>query len=61
MNVVVLAGGVGGARFLRGMIGVVDPATVAIIGNVADDVDLLGLSQQRSGRLDQRRQVRSGV
>jgi LPPG:FO 2-phospho-L-lactate transferase len=43
MSVVVLAGGVGGARFLRGMLGVVDPATVAIIGNVADDVELLGL------------------
>jgi LPPG:FO 2-phospho-L-lactate transferase len=43
MTVVVLAGGVGGARFLRGMLGVVDPATVAIIGNVADDVELLGL------------------
>lgn len=43
MNVVVLAGGVGGARFLRGVLGVVDPLTVVIIGNVADDVDLLGL------------------
>jgi LPPG:FO 2-phospho-L-lactate transferase len=43
VNVVVLAGGVGGARFLRGVVSVVDPITVAIIGNVADDVDLLGL------------------
>jgi LPPG:FO 2-phospho-L-lactate transferase len=43
MNVVVLAGGVGGARFLRGMVAVVDPVTVAIIGNVADDIELLGL------------------
>jgi LPPG:FO 2-phospho-L-lactate transferase len=43
VNVVVLAGGVGGARFLRGVVSVVDPVTVAIIGNVADDVELLGL------------------
>ncbi len=43
MNVVVLAGGVGGARFLRGVVDVVDPVTVAIIGNVADDVEVLGL------------------
>lgn len=43
MNVVVLAGGVGGARFLRGVVAVVDPTMVAIVGNVADDVELLGL------------------
>ena len=43
MNVVVLAGGVGGARFLRGVVDVVDPATVVIVGNVADDVEVLGL------------------
>jgi LPPG:FO 2-phospho-L-lactate transferase len=43
VNVVVLAGGVGGARFLRGVVSVVDPVTVAIIGNVADDIELLGL------------------
>jgi LPPG:FO 2-phospho-L-lactate transferase len=43
MNAVVLAGGVGGARFLRGLVAVVDPATVVIVGNVADDVELLGL------------------
>jgi len=43
MNVVVLAGGVGGARFLRGVVSVVDPSTVAIIGNVADDTEVLGL------------------
>jgi LPPG:FO 2-phospho-L-lactate transferase len=34
---------VGGARFLRGLIGVVDPVNVSIIGNVADDIELLGL------------------
>ncbi|HEY6053744.1 MAG TPA: 2-phospho-L-lactate transferase [Gaiellaceae bacterium] len=43
MNVVVLAGGVGGARFLRGVVDVVDPVTVAIVGNVADDLEVLGL------------------
>src|SRR3954451_21240750 len=43
MNVAVLSGGVGGARFLRGLLGVVDPGNVSIVGNVADDLELLGL------------------
>jgi LPPG:FO 2-phospho-L-lactate transferase len=43
VNVAVLSGGVGGARFLRGLVGVVDPGNVSIIGNVADDIELLGL------------------
>jgi len=43
MNVAVLSGGVGGARFLRGVISVVDPGNVSIIGNVADDIEVLGL------------------
>ena len=43
MKVVVLAGGVGGARFIRGLVGVVDPAGVTIVGNVADDLEVLGL------------------
>jgi LPPG:FO 2-phospho-L-lactate transferase len=43
MNVAVLSGGVGGARFLRGLIAVVDPGNVSIVGNVADDIELLGL------------------
>jgi LPPG:FO 2-phospho-L-lactate transferase len=43
VNVAVLSGGVGGARFLRGLVGVVDPGNVAIIGNVADDLEVLGL------------------
>jgi LPPG:FO 2-phospho-L-lactate transferase len=34
---------VGGARFLRGLVGVVDPGTVSIVGNVADDIEVLGL------------------
>ncbi len=43
MNVAVLSGGVGGARFLRGLVGVVEPDNVSIIGNIADDVEVLGL------------------
>ena len=43
MNVAVLSGGVGGARFLRGVVGVVDPGNVSIVGNVADDIEVLGL------------------
>jgi len=43
VNVAVLSGGVGGARFLRGLVGVVDPGNVSIIGNIADDIEVLGL------------------
>ena len=43
MKVTVLSGGVGGARFLRGVVGVVDPTDVTIVGNVADDLEVLGL------------------
>ncbi|HEV8462344.1 MAG TPA: 2-phospho-L-lactate transferase [Gaiellaceae bacterium] len=43
MKVTVLSGGVGGARFLRGLVGVVDPTDVTIVGNVADDIEVLGL------------------
>ena len=43
MNVTVLSGGVGGARFLRGVVAVVDPGNVSIVGNVADDIEVLGL------------------
>jgi LPPG:FO 2-phospho-L-lactate transferase len=43
VNVAVLSGGVGGARFLRGLLGVVDPGNVSIVGNVADDLEVLGL------------------
>jgi LPPG:FO 2-phospho-L-lactate transferase len=43
MNVVVLSGGVGGARFTRGVVDVVDPRAVTVIGNVGDDVDVLGV------------------
>lgn len=41
--ITVLAGGVGAARFLRGLVEVVDPASVTIIGNTGDDDEFLGL------------------
>ena len=43
MSVVVLSGGVGGARFLRGLTAVVPPDDVTIVGNVGDDLEVLGL------------------
>jgi LPPG:FO 2-phospho-L-lactate transferase len=42
-RVVVLSGGVGGARFLRGLVDVRDPSSVTVIGNVGDDAEVLGL------------------
>ncbi len=42
-RVTVLAGGVGGARFLQGLIQVVDPTAVTIVGNVGDDLEPFGL------------------
>jgi len=42
-KVAVLSGGVGGARFLRGLVDATDPAGVTVIGNVGDDVEVLGL------------------
>ena len=44
MKVVLLSGGVGGARFARGLVSAVDPAGVTVIGNVGDDLDVLGLA-----------------
>jgi LPPG:FO 2-phospho-L-lactate transferase len=44
MRVVVLSGGVGGARFLRGVVDAVDPAAVTAVVNVGDDLEVLGLS-----------------
>ena len=41
--IVVLAGGVGAARLLRGLVRVVDPADVVVVANVADDLVLHGL------------------
>lgn len=41
--ITVLAGGIGAARFLRGLVDVVDPASVTVIGNTGDDEQFLGL------------------
>ena len=43
MRIAVLSGGVGGARFVRGVVDVADPASVTVIGNVGDDVEVLGM------------------
>ena len=44
MKVVVLSGGGGGARFMRGVADAVDSAAVTAIVNVGDDLEVLGLS-----------------
>jgi LPPG:FO 2-phospho-L-lactate transferase len=43
MKVVVHSGGVGGAQFLQGLVEAVEPSDVTVIGNVGDDVEVLGL------------------
>jgi LPPG:FO 2-phospho-L-lactate transferase len=43
MNVTVLAGGVGAARFLEGVVQVVAPEDVMVISNIGDDEDFFGL------------------
>lgn len=43
MQIVVLAGGVGAARFLAGLVSVTDPEHVTAVVNVGDDFDYLGL------------------
>jgi LPPG:FO 2-phospho-L-lactate transferase len=43
VKVAVLAGGVGAARFLRGLIEAVERTSVTAIGNVGDDLEILGL------------------
>jgi LPPG:FO 2-phospho-L-lactate transferase len=42
-EVCVLSGGVGGARFVRGLVDVTGPDAVTVIGNVGDDEELYGL------------------
>jgi LPPG:FO 2-phospho-L-lactate transferase len=42
-NVVALAGGVGAAKLLRGIVKVAPPKSLFIIGNVGDDIELHGL------------------
>ena len=41
--ITVLAGGMGAARFLRGLVRVVPPSEVTVIGNTGDDIDLYGV------------------
>ena len=39
----VLAGGVGASRFLQGLVQVADPASITVISNTGDDVEMFGL------------------
>lgn len=43
MRITLLAGGVGAARFLRGLRAAVPDAQITVIGNTADDITLFGL------------------
>ncbi|TDU06307.1 LPPG:FO 2-phospho-L-lactate transferase [Streptomyces sp. 846.5] len=43
MRIVVLAGGIGGARFLRGLKRAVDGGEITVVGNTGDDIHLFGL------------------
>ena len=44
MNTAVLSGGVGAARFLRGLMDVVPPRSITAVVNTGDDTELHGLS-----------------
>ncbi|MFI6596218.1 2-phospho-L-lactate transferase [Nonomuraea sp. NPDC050536] len=43
MHIVSLAGGIGGARFLRGLRAAAPDADITVIGNTGDDITLFGL------------------
>jgi LPPG:FO 2-phospho-L-lactate transferase len=43
MRIVSLAGGIGGARFLRGLLKAVPQADITVVGNTGDDISLFGL------------------
>ncbi len=43
MRIVVLAGGIGGARFLRGLKAAAPGAEITVVGNTGDDIHLFGL------------------
>jgi LPPG:FO 2-phospho-L-lactate transferase len=43
MRIVVPAGGIGAARFLRGLLAAVPGAEVTVVGNTGDDITLFGL------------------
>jgi LPPG:FO 2-phospho-L-lactate transferase len=44
VKVVLLSGGVGGARFARGLVDAAGAANLTIVGNVGDDLEVLGMS-----------------
>jgi LPPG:FO 2-phospho-L-lactate transferase len=43
VRVTLLSGGGGGARFARGLAGVLAPGELTVVGNVGDDLEILGL------------------
>jgi LPPG:FO 2-phospho-L-lactate transferase len=43
VRVVLLSGGGGGARFARGLAAAVEPGELTVVGNVGDDLEILGL------------------
>jgi len=43
MKIVVLAGGVGAARFLEGLVQIIDPKNITVIVNTGDDENFYGL------------------
>jgi LPPG:FO 2-phospho-L-lactate transferase len=43
MRIVALAGGIGGARFLRGLMAAAPEADLTVVGNTGDDIHLFGL------------------
>ena len=62
MKVTVLAGGLGGSRFARALAETIEPSELTVVGNVGDDVEVLGLHVSPdldtilytlSGRLDE--------
>jgi LPPG:FO 2-phospho-L-lactate transferase len=42
VEIVLLAGGTGGAKLARGMADVIDPARLALIANTGDDIEIYG-------------------
>jgi LPPG:FO 2-phospho-L-lactate transferase len=44
VNIALLSGGVGGARFARGLYRALEPGELTVVGNVGDDLEVLGLS-----------------
>jgi LPPG:FO 2-phospho-L-lactate transferase len=43
VRVTVLSGGVGGARFVQGLLDAVEPSGVTVVANVGDDLEVYGL------------------